>query len=103
MTQRGARLDFQAALRDQGVEVVQFDFLTPEAVAAYCYERGYLQVPPCAAISRLCSLLPGNEGLALQLCFRSWGSSGSSRPRVPSLESPRRSAAGSADSERASI
>ena len=52
MTQRGARLDFQAALRDQGVEVVEFDFLTPEAVAAYCYERGFLQVrgPPGAAL-----------------------------------------------------
>ncbi len=27
-----------------GVEVVEFDFLTPEAVADYCYSRGYLQV-----------------------------------------------------------
>lgn len=44
MTQRGARAAFQAQLRDRGVEVVQFDFLTPEAVAAYCYERGFLQV-----------------------------------------------------------
>jgi diaminohydroxyphosphoribosylaminopyrimidine deaminase/5-amino-6-(5-phosphoribosylamino)uracil reductase len=43
-TQRGARVAFQAQLRDQGVEVVEFDFLTPEAVAAYCYERGFLQV-----------------------------------------------------------
>ncbi len=25
------------------MEVVQFDFLTPEAVAAYCQERGFLQ------------------------------------------------------------
>ena len=44
MTQRGARAAFQMQLRDRGVEVVEFDFLTPEAVAAYCYERGFLQV-----------------------------------------------------------
>lgn len=44
MTQRGARRDFQAALLDQGVEVVEFDFLTPEAVSYYCYDRGFLQV-----------------------------------------------------------
>lgn len=30
-------------MQAQGVEVVQFDFLTPEAVAAYCQERGFLQ------------------------------------------------------------
>ena len=46
MTQRGARKDFQEMLRSRGVEVVQFDFLTPEAVAAYCQERGFLQVGP---------------------------------------------------------
>ena len=45
MTQRGARKEFQESLRAKGVEVVQFDFLTPEAVAAYCQERGFLQVP----------------------------------------------------------
>jgi hypothetical protein len=44
MTQRGARKHFQQALRAKGVEVVEFDFLTPEAVADYCYERGFLQV-----------------------------------------------------------
>ncbi|KAK9907626.1 hypothetical protein WJX75_007205 [Coccomyxa subellipsoidea] len=44
MTQRGARKDFQEMLQSRGVEVVQFDFLTPEAVAAYCQERGFLQV-----------------------------------------------------------
>ncbi|KAK9837095.1 hypothetical protein WJX81_002479 [Elliptochloris bilobata] len=44
MTQRGARRAFQDALSALGVEVVQFDFLTPEAVAAYCQERGFLQV-----------------------------------------------------------
>ena len=43
MTQRGARSDFQRQLRARGVEVVEFDFLTPHAVAAYCYERGFLQ------------------------------------------------------------
>jgi diaminohydroxyphosphoribosylaminopyrimidine deaminase/5-amino-6-(5-phosphoribosylamino)uracil reductase len=44
MTQRGARKRFQESLCAKGVEVVQFDFLTPEAVAAYCQERGFLQV-----------------------------------------------------------
>ncbi|KAF8061418.1 hypothetical protein HT031_004509 [Scenedesmus sp. PABB004] len=44
MTQRGARAPFQAHLRSRGVEVVEFDFLTPAAVADYCYERGFLQV-----------------------------------------------------------
>ncbi len=37
----------QSKLRDKGVEVVEFDFLTPEAVADYCYDRGFLQV--CSA------------------------------------------------------
>ncbi|KAI8473699.1 MAG: dihydrofolate reductase-like domain-containing protein [Monoraphidium minutum] len=44
MTQRGARQGFQKMLRAKGVEVVEFDFLTPENVAEYCYERGFLQV-----------------------------------------------------------
>lgn len=43
MTQQGARTDFQRKLRARGVEVVEFDFLTPHAVAAYCYDRGFLQ------------------------------------------------------------
>ena len=30
-------------LRSRGVEVVEFDFLTPEGVADYCYNRGFLQ------------------------------------------------------------
>lgn len=47
MTQRGARKHFQQMLRSKGVEVVEFDFLTPEAVADYCYERGFLQVRVC--------------------------------------------------------
>lgn len=34
-TQRGARLDFQARLRARGVEVLEFDFLTPDAVARW--------------------------------------------------------------------
>lgn len=46
MTQRGARRAFQDTLAAAGVEVVQFDFLTPEAVAAYCQERGFLQARP---------------------------------------------------------
>ena len=46
MTQLGARTAFQRQLQDRGVEVVQFDFLTPEGVAAYCHERGFLQVSP---------------------------------------------------------
>ena len=44
MTQRGAKQPFQAMLRARGVEVVEFDFLTPELVADYCYDRGFLQV-----------------------------------------------------------
>jgi diaminohydroxyphosphoribosylaminopyrimidine deaminase/5-amino-6-(5-phosphoribosylamino)uracil reductase len=43
MTQRGARRPFQRLMRSRGVEVVEFDFLTPEAVARYCAERGWLQ------------------------------------------------------------
>lgn len=41
-TQRGARRDFQRMLRSRGVEVLEFDFLTPDAVAEYCYQRGFL-------------------------------------------------------------
>ena len=44
MTQRGARRDLQRRLRARGVEVVEFDFLTPAGVAAYCHERGFLQL-----------------------------------------------------------
>ena len=44
MTQRGARREFQRRLRARGVEVVEFDFLTPAGVAAHCYERGFLQL-----------------------------------------------------------
>jgi riboflavin biosynthesis pyrimidine reductase len=43
MTQRGAKQHFQSKLRARGVEVVEYDFLTPEAVAEYCFERGFLQ------------------------------------------------------------
>ena len=43
MTQKGARTDFQRLLRAKGVEVVQFDFLTPSKVADYCYQRGFMQ------------------------------------------------------------
>jgi len=44
MTQRGARSDFQQELRDRGIEVVEFDFLSPSHVVDYCYERGFLQL-----------------------------------------------------------
>lgn len=43
MTQKGAKRRFQDLLRQKGVEVVEFDFLTPENVADYCYDRGFLQ------------------------------------------------------------
>lgn len=33
----------QTRLRDRGVEVVEFDFLTPTAVAQYCATRGFLR------------------------------------------------------------
>lgn len=44
MTQRGARTDFQARLAARGVEIVEFDFLTPRGVMDYCYDRGFLSV-----------------------------------------------------------
>eukprot|EP00897_Mesotaenium_endlicherianum_P002400 jgi/Mesen1/2188/ME000152S01278 len=45
MTQRGARGAFQRdVLTRRGVEVVEFDFLTPGAVMDYCYQRGFLRV-----------------------------------------------------------
>lgn len=43
MTQLGARCNFQSFLRDKGVEVIEFDFLTPGNVADYCYGRGFMQ------------------------------------------------------------
>ena len=43
-TQRGARQNFQSMLRSRNVEVVEFDFLTPDAVAEYCYTRGFLSL-----------------------------------------------------------
>mmetsp|Transcript_2218 Transcript_2218/g.7942 ORF Transcript_2218/g.7942 Transcript_2218/m.7942 type:complete len:720 (+) Transcript_2218:195-2354(+) len=43
MTQRGAQVDKQEILRSKGVEVVEFDFLTPGAVMDYCAQRGFLQ------------------------------------------------------------
>ena len=44
MTTKGARPDFQAQLRALGVEIVEFDRLTPDAVSAYCAKRGFLQL-----------------------------------------------------------
>ena len=43
-TQRGARQAFQQMLRSRNVEVVEFDFLTPDALAEYCYIRGFLSL-----------------------------------------------------------
>lgn len=43
-TQAGARPEVQASLAARGVEVVEFDFLTPGAVADYLAARGALQV-----------------------------------------------------------
>jgi diaminohydroxyphosphoribosylaminopyrimidine deaminase/5-amino-6-(5-phosphoribosylamino)uracil reductase len=43
-TQRGARPAARAALEAAGVEVLEFDFLTPGAVADWCAARGALQV-----------------------------------------------------------
>ena len=43
-TQRGVRREFQKALRAMGVEVLEFDFLTPAAVADYCRQRGFLSL-----------------------------------------------------------
>jgi diaminohydroxyphosphoribosylaminopyrimidine deaminase/5-amino-6-(5-phosphoribosylamino)uracil reductase len=57
MTQRGARRHFQASLAGRGVEVVEFDFLTPEAVADYCYERGFLQVCVCVCDTHTAALV----------------------------------------------
>ena len=65
MTQRGARRAFQESLGAAGVEVVQFDFLTPEAVAAYCQERGFLQ-------ARILPTFPGMSAVFQEL-FSTWG------------------------------
>eukprot|EP00252_Welwitschia_mirabilis_P018876 TRINITY_DN4235_c0_g1_i1.p1 TRINITY_DN4235_c0_g1~~TRINITY_DN4235_c0_g1_i1.p1 ORF type:complete len:588 (-),score=105.65 TRINITY_DN4235_c0_g1_i1:216-1979(-) len=43
-TQRGAKRDFQKKLASRGVEVVEFDILTPKAVMDYCYDRGLLSI-----------------------------------------------------------
>ena len=44
MTQRGARKDFQRRLQSKGVEIVEFDFLTPKGAMDYCYDRGFLSI-----------------------------------------------------------
>ncbi|KAH7432348.1 hypothetical protein KP509_07G018400 [Ceratopteris richardii] len=44
MTQRGANKRLQERLRQKGVEIVEFDFLSPKAVIDYCYERGFLSI-----------------------------------------------------------
>lgn len=43
-TQQGARREFQRVLRSRGVEVLEFDFLTPDALAEYCFQRGFLSL-----------------------------------------------------------
>lgn len=44
MTQRGARTEFQCELRDRGIEVIEFDFLSPRHVADYLYAKGFLRL-----------------------------------------------------------
>lgn len=43
-TQRGARRSFQKLLASKGVEVVEFDMLTPRDVMEYCHDCGYLSI-----------------------------------------------------------
>ncbi|XP_014496508.1 riboflavin biosynthesis protein PYRR, chloroplastic [Vigna radiata var. radiata] len=44
VTQRGARRSFQKLLASKGVEVVEFDILTPREVMEYFHDRGYLSI-----------------------------------------------------------
>ncbi len=44
MTQKGSKKEFQKMLTDHGVEVVEFELLTPRRVMEYCYTRGFLQI-----------------------------------------------------------
>jgi len=44
LTEAGVNLQFQEYLRQQGVEVVTFEALTPDAAMSYLYERGCLSV-----------------------------------------------------------
>lgn len=44
MTEVGANTDFQQFLQQKGVEVVEFNSLTPTAVMAYLYDRGFVSV-----------------------------------------------------------
>lgn len=44
LTEAGVNLQFQQYLRQQGVEVVTFEALTPDAAMSYLYERGCLSV-----------------------------------------------------------
>jgi riboflavin biosynthesis pyrimidine reductase len=43
-TEKGSNRELQAELRKRGVEVVEFDGLTPGTVADFCYARGFLQL-----------------------------------------------------------
>jgi diaminohydroxyphosphoribosylaminopyrimidine deaminase/5-amino-6-(5-phosphoribosylamino)uracil reductase len=44
LTEVGANPEFQALLRQRGVEVVELDPLTPNQVMAYLYDRGFCSV-----------------------------------------------------------
>ncbi len=44
LTEVGANPEFQGLLRQQGVEVVELDPLTPEEVMSYLYDRGFCSV-----------------------------------------------------------
>ncbi|AFZ03698.1 diaminohydroxyphosphoribosylaminopyrimidine deaminase [Calothrix sp. PCC 6303] len=44
LTETGANPDFQAMLRNQGVEVVELPLLSPDAAMVYFYERGFCNV-----------------------------------------------------------
>ena len=50
-TQKGARKDFQNTLIARGVEVVEFEFLSPRCVMEYCAQRGFLQVSAFISLS----------------------------------------------------
>lgn len=61
----------QARLRDRGVEVIEFPFLTPERVAEYCFDRGFLQVC-CHDAARGKSLHPGRQPAMLPSRVSMW-------------------------------
>jgi hypothetical protein len=82
MTQRGARKHFQQFLRSKGVEVIEFDFLTPDAVADYCYERGFLQVIKGLSGSVTLLVRTVSSGAALVLHTSEWSTDHTCMPSV---------------------